>query len=80
VTLVVFHTSVLYQVPPQRRTAFLALVRTLPGHWISVEEPDLVPLDGIPATAGDRRQNVVALDGRPLAWARGHGQAVTWFG
>ena len=24
--------------------------------------------------------NVLALDGRPLAWTRAHGQAITWFG
>ena len=30
-TLVVFHTSVLYQVPEARRAAFVDLVRELPG-------------------------------------------------
>ena len=41
-TLVVFHTSVLYQVPPPRRDAFASSVRTLPGHWIANEEPDVL--------------------------------------
>jgi hypothetical protein len=77
-TLVVFHTSVLYQVPPPRRTAFVELVRALPGHWLAVEAADVLDLDGLPEPPGEGLHNVVALDGRPLAWARGHGQAVAW--
>jgi hypothetical protein len=38
-TLVVFHTSVLYQVPPRRREAFADVVRALPGHWLANDEP-----------------------------------------
>lgn len=79
-TLVVFHTSVLYQVAPHRRSAFLDLVRRLPGHWISVEAPDIVHFPALPAPPSALLHNVLALDGTPLAWARGHGQAVTWFG
>ncbi|BBH69567.1 hypothetical protein ACTI_62520 [Actinoplanes sp. OR16] len=78
-TLVVFHTSVLYQVPPARRDAFTALVRTLPGHWISVEAPDVLDLGPLPDAPDATLHNVVALDGVPMAWARGHGQAMTWF-
>ncbi|MFC4068295.1 DUF2332 domain-containing protein [Actinoplanes subglobosus] len=78
-TLVIFHTSVLYQVPEPRRQAFEALVRTLPGHRISVEAPGVVPFDGLPPAPDDTLHNVVALDGVPLAWARGHGQAMSWF-
>ncbi|MDI6103643.1 DUF2332 domain-containing protein [Actinoplanes sp. NEAU-A12] len=79
-TLVVFHTSVLYQVPAARREAFDHLVRTLPGHRISVEAPGVVAFDSLPPAPDDTLHNVLALDGRPLAWARGHGQAATWFG
>ncbi|MFG1868205.1 DUF2332 domain-containing protein [Micromonospora arborensis] len=79
-TLVVFHTSVLYQVPPPRREAFVQLVSELPGHWIANEAPTVLPYDGLPDPPSDALHNVVALDGRPLAWARGHGQAMTWFG
>jgi hypothetical protein len=79
-TLVVFHTSVLYQVPEPRRTAFVDLVRGLPGHWISVEGADVVPHRGLPAPPGGPLHNVLALDGVPLAWTRGHGQAMTWIG
>ena len=78
-TLVVFHTSVLYQVPATRRAAFVDLVRRLPGHWISVEAPDVLPYAGLPAAPDQALHNVLALDGRPLAWTRGHGQAMTWF-
>lgn len=79
-TLVVFHTSVLYQVPPPRRDAFVRLVRELPGHWVANEGPDVLRYDGLPAPPSDALHNVLALDGKPLAWARGHGQAMTWFG
>jgi len=78
-TLVVFHTSVLYQVPADRRARFLTLVGELPSHWISVEAPDVVPLAGLPSPPDNTLHNVLALDGRPLAWTRGHGQAMDWF-
>ena len=79
-TLVVFHTSVLYQVPPPRREAFIAAVRALPGHWIANETPDVLTLPGLPAAPDGALQNVLSLDGTPLAWNRIHGQAITWFG
>ncbi|MFG2102312.1 DUF2332 domain-containing protein [Micromonospora echinaurantiaca] len=79
-TLVVFHTSVLYQVPAPRRAAFAEVVRGLPGHWIANEAPDVLPHDALPEPPGDGHHNVLALDGTPLAWTRGHGQAMAWFG
>jgi hypothetical protein len=79
-TLVVFHTSVLYQVPAGRRAAFAKLVRGLPGHWIAVEGPDVLTYRDLPPPPpGAALHNVLALDGRPLAWTRGHGQAMVWF-
>ncbi|RKE12791.1 DUF2332 domain-containing protein [Catellatospora citrea] len=77
-TLVVFHTSVLYQVPADRRAAFTALVRDLPGHWISVEAPEVMGYQGLPPAPDGALHNVLALDGTPLAWTRGHGQAMAW--
>ncbi|GAB1643829.1 hypothetical protein KRMM14A1259_42520 [Krasilnikovia sp. MM14-A1259] len=78
-TLVVFHTVVLYQVPPARRTAFTELVRALPGHWLSLETPDVLGFDmASPPAAGVH--HVLALDGRPLAWAGAHGQAIVGIG
>ncbi|MGX6603379.1 DUF2332 domain-containing protein [Micromonosporaceae bacterium Da 78-11] len=78
-TLIVFHTSVLYQVPDSRRQAFVELVRRLPGHRVSAEDPDVLPYGELPAPPDDTHHNVLALDGRPLAWTKGHGQAITWF-
>ncbi|MEN3538192.1 DUF2332 domain-containing protein [Microbispora sp. ZYX-F-249] len=78
-TLVVFHTSVLYQVPAPRRRAFAELARGLPGHWIANEAPDVLPYAGLPRPPGAALFNVLALDGTPLAWTRSHGQAITWF-
>jgi hypothetical protein len=79
-TLVVFHSSVLYQVPVPRREAFAEVVRGLPGHWITNEVPDVLPFDTLPEPPGDELYGVLALDGKPLAWTRGHGQSLTWFG
>ena len=79
-TLVVLRTSVLYQVPQPRREAFAELVRTLPGHWVANEAEDILARDGLPAPPDDALYNVLSLDGKPLAWTRSHGQALTWFG
>lgn len=79
-TLVVFHTSVLYQVPPRRRDAFAATVRDLPGHWLANEAPGVLPHAALPAPPDGALHNVLALDEVPLAWTRSHGQAMTWFG
>ncbi|MGI5158502.1 DUF2332 domain-containing protein [Microbispora sp. CA-102843] len=78
-TLVVFHTSVLYQVPKPRREAFAEVVRGLPGHWIANEAPDVLPYDALPDPPGAALHNVLVLDGTPLAWTRSHGQAIIWF-
>jgi hypothetical protein len=78
-TLVVFHTSVLYQVPQARRAAFVDLVCELPGHWIAVEAPDVLTYEGLPPPPDQALHNVLALDGMPLAWTRAHGQAMAWF-
>jgi hypothetical protein len=78
-TLVVFHTSVLYQAPDTRRALFAEAVRKLPGHWIAVEAPDVLGYDGLPQPPDEALHNVLALDGKPLAWTRGHGQAMAWF-
>ncbi|SCG71128.1 DUF2332 domain-containing protein [Micromonospora coxensis] len=78
-TLVVFHTSVLYQVPQPRREAFAQVVRGLPGHWVANEAPQVLRYEGLPEPPDAALRNVLALDGRPLAWTWPHGQAATWF-
>ena len=47
-TLVVFHTSVMYQASPPQREAFVKIVRGLPGHWIANEAPDVLHYDALP--------------------------------
>jgi Uncharacterized protein conserved in bacteria (DUF2332) len=79
-TLVVFHTSMLYQVPAPRREAFAEVVRGLPGHWIASEAPGVLPYGTLPPPPDDTLFNVLALDGTPLAWTRPHGQEIIWFG
>jgi hypothetical protein len=79
-TLVVFHTSVMYQVPAPRREAFARVVGGLPGHWIANEAPHVLPYQTLPAPPDDGPLNVLALDGTPLAWTRSHGQEIIWFG
>ena len=78
-TLVVFHTSVLYQVPAERREKFVDLVRRLPGHWVSVENTTVFAYENLPDPPDRTLFNVLALDGEPLAWCRPHGQGMTWF-
>ena len=79
-TLVIFHTSVMYQIPAQRHEAFTKVVHRLPGHWISNEAPDVLTYDTLPTPPDGALRNVLALDGTPLAWTRSHGQAIIWFG
>jgi len=79
-TLVVYHSSVLYQMPPPDRSRFVDLVREWKGHWVSIEAPDVIDLGDLPAPPDASMHNVLALDGTPLAWVRAHGQALTWFG
>ena len=76
----VFHTAVLYHVPAPRRSVFVDLVHGLPGHWVANEGPDILRHDVLPPPPDDTLHNVLALDGRPLAWTRPHGQGIVWFG
>ncbi|WP_219506361.1 DUF2332 domain-containing protein [Nonomuraea ceibae] len=78
-TPVVFHSAVLAYLPPEARAAFAGTVRALPGHWISNEAPGVLPLPGTPEPPAGRAVFVLALDGRPLAFAGPHGQSLDWF-
>lgn len=78
-TLVIFHSSVLYQVPGERRTEFMALAKSIRGHWIANEAPRILGLDDLPDPPDVSHHNVLALDGTPVAWTRPHGQGISWF-
>lgn len=78
-TLVVFHSSVMFYVPAPRRAVFAEVVRGLPGHWVANETPDVLSYETLPESPDALLHCVLALDGRPLAWTRPHGQAMRWF-
>lgn len=76
VTLVVYHCSVLYQVPPAGREEFAAAVRGLGAWWLSAEDPGILP--GTDAPAVDDQMYVLALNGRPVATGDSHGTWLQW--
>ncbi|GAA2964277.1 DUF2332 domain-containing protein [Streptomyces enissocaesilis] len=78
-TLVVFHTAVLTYLPLARREEFAALVRALPGHWISNEHHTVLPWLDAPAP-DDEHLLTLALDERAVAFTAPHGQSLHWFG
>jgi hypothetical protein len=75
-TVVICHSSVLYQVAPRSREQFAATVRGLGGSWLSSEAPGIVPGTAMPST--DDQMCVLARDGRPLARADSHGTWLHW--
>jgi hypothetical protein len=75
-TLVIYHTSVLYQVAPEPRERFAATVRGLGAVWLTGEAPGDVP--GTEGPPRDGMSYVVARDGRPLALADSHGAWLEW--
>ena len=75
-TLVVYHTSVLYQVAPGTREQFIATVRDLGATWLSSEAPGVVPGTSVPAT--DDQMCVLAQDGQPVACTDSHGTWLRW--
>lgn len=78
-TLVVFHSAVLGYLPREARTAFVGLVESLPGHWISNEAPDVLPeLLTSPLPRVGPSRFLLGLDGRPVALAGSHGQTLHW--
>ena len=80
-TLVVFHTSVLYQVPAPRR-AGVRRAGPRPARALDRQRGarGAGPTPRLPAPPDGALHNVLALDGTPLAWTRSHGQAMHWFG
>jgi hypothetical protein len=76
VTLVVYDSSVLYQVDPGARGRFVAAVRDLGATWLSSEEPGVLP--GIDHHDPDELLSVLARDGQPIAFADSHGACLLW--
>jgi len=82
-TPVVFHSAVIAYLDEGRRSEFSATMADLVAagacHWISNEGPRVVP--GIrvpdPVEPGPGRF-LLCIDGSPVAWTRGHGQALRW--
>jgi hypothetical protein len=65
------------------RDRFVFTVRSLPGHWLSMEGPSVAPLGGgalPPSPDPTETLFVVEADGRPVAFAGGQGQSLYWFG
>ena len=78
-TLVVFHTAVIAYLDEAARARFVDTVRSLPGHWLSVEARSIVPgIEVRTDVENDSVDFVLALDGVQLAWAQPHGRALTW--
>jgi hypothetical protein len=75
-TLVIYDTSVLYQVTPDERERFASLVRGLGAVWLSSEAPGVVPGTAVPAV--DDQTCVLARDGHPIARTDSHGTWLEW--
>ena len=77
-TVVVYHSSVLWYVPPPDRELFARTVRDLGVTWLTSEPPGVVP--GTAHPARDEQMTVLARNGRPLALADSHGTHLQWLG
>lgn len=79
--LVIFHTSVLYQVAADERERFTAVVRGLNATWLCSEAPGVLPGTGGPDSdepGSDGLLSVVCRDGRVTGYADSHGAWVRW--
>ena len=79
-TLVVFHSAVLAYLDAEARSAFIDVVGTLPGHWISNEGAQVVPATAHLASGSVGRGFVVAVNGVPRGYADPHGGAMAALG
>jgi hypothetical protein len=75
-TLVIYHTSVLYQVAVDQREQFISTVCGLGAAWLFCEAPGVVP--GTDAAAQDGQTCVLGRDGRGIALADSHGTWLRW--
>jgi hypothetical protein len=82
-TLVIYHTAVLVYLDAAGRAQFAATVRDLPGAWIANEDPGVLTFEPgalPPSPDPDRSLDILALDGRPVAYAAPHGGYLHWLG
>jgi hypothetical protein len=79
-TLVIWHSSVLYQVTAAEREHFADAVRSLGAVLLSCEAPGVVAGTADMAARASPFTNVLARDGRALAVADGHGAWLHWLG
>jgi hypothetical protein len=80
-TLVIYHCSVLYQVPPGQRARLPGIVGDLNAVWLSSEEPGMVrgtELAALPTPPRDGLLCVLARDGHALAFTDSHGTWLQW--
>ncbi|WP_456819804.1 DUF2332 domain-containing protein [Cellulomonas sp. URHB0016] len=75
-TLVVFHSAVLAYLDPEGRAAFVDLVGTLPGHWISNEGAPVLPATAHLGSGSAGRAFVVMVDGAVRGYADPHGRSL----
>ncbi|KQR12354.1 DUF2332 domain-containing protein [Cellulomonas sp. Leaf334] len=78
-TLVVFHSAVLAYLDAGARQAFVDVVRTLPGHWISNEGARALPTTAHLASGSGGHGFVVVVDGVARGYADPHGRSLTGF-
>lgn len=78
---VVFHSAVAVYLDPEGRAELArmmtALVRDGACHWVSNEGPEVLPGIDVPRDVVPRRF-LLCVDGSPVAWTHGHGNALTW--
>jgi hypothetical protein len=73
-TLVVFHSAVLWYLPPEARQRFVNTVTGLNAHWLANEGRGVV----VPAEKTTMGLMIVTHNGKPLAEANGHGRFLRW--
>jgi len=83
-TVVVFHSAVVAYLPLERRAEFQELMLRLVGegrcHWVSNEASNVLPdvLATVPESERHADHFVLAVDGRMVGRAHGHGQDLEW--
>ncbi|MCB1298636.1 MAG: DUF2332 domain-containing protein [Microthrixaceae bacterium] len=78
--IVVFHSAVLAYLPPERRAAFVAMMRAMQESmpnltWISFEGVQVLPEIAAKVRVDTHGRMILAVDGEPLALVGPHGQS-----